>query len=93
MSWDIILFDLDGTLTDPKEGITKCVAHGLKHFGIEVEDLDTHQEDHVADETRYMCMAQPIKPVTVKERKPEVYDPLSTDSDTKPDRYAYYRKC
>ena len=41
MSWDIILFDLDGTLTDPKEGITKCVAHGLKHFGIEVEDLDT----------------------------------------------------
>ena len=41
MSWDIILFDLDGTLTDPKEGITKCVAHGLKHFGIEVADLDT----------------------------------------------------
>lgn len=41
MSWDIILFDLDGTLTDPKEGITKCVAHGLKHFGIEVENLDS----------------------------------------------------
>jgi len=41
MSWDVILFDLDGTLTDPKEGITKCVAHGLKPFGIEVEDLDT----------------------------------------------------
>lgn len=41
MSWDVILFDLDGTLTDPKEGITKCVAHGLKYFGIEVEDLDT----------------------------------------------------
>lgn len=41
MNRDIILFDLDGTLTDPKEGITKCVAHGLKPFGIEVEDLDT----------------------------------------------------
>lgn len=41
MSWDVILFDLDGTLTDPKEGITKCVAHSLKYFGIEVEDLDT----------------------------------------------------
>ena len=41
MSWNTILFDLDGTLTDPKEGITKCVAHGLKPFGIEVEDLDT----------------------------------------------------
>lgn len=32
-----ILFDLDGTLTDPKEGITKCVQHALRHFGIEKE--------------------------------------------------------
>ncbi len=32
-----ILFDLDGTLTDPKEGITKCVQHSLKKFGIERE--------------------------------------------------------
>lgn len=30
-----ILFDLDGTLTDPKVGITSCVQHALKHFGIE----------------------------------------------------------
>ncbi len=30
-----ILFDLDGTLTDPKEGITKCVQYALKHFGVE----------------------------------------------------------
>lgn len=35
-----ILFDLDGTLTDPKEGITKCVEYGLNKFGIEVEHLD-----------------------------------------------------
>lgn len=33
------LFDLDGTLTDPKEGITKSVQYALKHFGIEEEDL------------------------------------------------------
>lgn len=33
----ILLFDLDGTLTDPKEGITKCVQYALKHFGIEAE--------------------------------------------------------
>lgn len=26
------------------------------------EDLDTSQEDHVADEWRYFCMARPIKP-------------------------------
>lgn len=36
-----ILFDLDGTITDPKEGITKSVAYSLRKFGIEVEDLDT----------------------------------------------------
>ena len=30
-----ILFDLDGTLTNPKEGITKCVQHALQHFNIE----------------------------------------------------------
>lgn len=36
-----ILFDLDGTLTDPKVGITKSVAHALTHYGIEVEDLDS----------------------------------------------------
>lgn len=30
-----ILFDLDGTLTNPYEGITKSVQHALSHFGIE----------------------------------------------------------
>ncbi len=30
-----ILFDLDGTLTNPKEGITKCVQYALRYFGIE----------------------------------------------------------
>lgn len=39
--YDTLLFDLDGTLTDPKEGITKSVAYALKHFGIEVADLDS----------------------------------------------------
>ena len=33
------LFDLDGTLTDPREGITKCVQYALRHFGIEEPDL------------------------------------------------------
>lgn len=34
------LFDLDGTLTDPKEGITRSVAYALKHFSIEIQDYD-----------------------------------------------------
>ena len=33
-----ILFDLDGTLTDPGMGITNSVAHALSHFGITVTD-------------------------------------------------------
>jgi len=36
----LALFDLDGTLTDPKKGITKSVAYALQHFSIEVSDLD-----------------------------------------------------
>ena len=35
-----ILFDLDGTLTNPKEGITKCVQYALDAFGIHEPDLD-----------------------------------------------------
>ena len=33
-----IFFDLDGTLTDPFEGITHSVALALEHFGIYVSD-------------------------------------------------------
>ena len=33
-----LLFDLDGTLTDPGEGITNSVAYALRKFGIEVEN-------------------------------------------------------
>ena len=37
---EYLLFDLDGTLTDPKLGITTCVQYALKFFGIEEADLD-----------------------------------------------------
>ena len=36
-----ILFDLDGTLTDSKPGITRAVAYALSHFGIKTDDLET----------------------------------------------------
>ena len=35
-----VLFDLDGTLTDPKEGITKSVQFALYQQGIKEPDLD-----------------------------------------------------
>ena len=37
---DSIFFDLDGTLTDSAEGITKCAQLALSHFGIEYTDLN-----------------------------------------------------
>ena len=41
MLYDFCLFDLDGTLTDPKVGITKSYQHALSAFGIheELENL------------------------------------------------------
>lgn len=40
MSYTNILFDLDGTLTDPKLGITKSVQYALKKLNIEISDLN-----------------------------------------------------
>ena len=36
--FDIVLFDLDGTLTDPGEGITNSVAYALGKYGIDIQD-------------------------------------------------------
>lgn len=38
--YQYILFDLDGTLTDPKIGITTCVQYALHKMGIEEPDPD-----------------------------------------------------
>jgi PBSX family phage terminase large subunit len=52
------------------------------------EDVDTDMEDHVADETRYMCMSRPLKakiPV-VENNKYGGFDPLNQRQ-----RYKNYR--
>ena len=36
--YEYLFFDLDGTLTDPAEGITKSVEYALNKFGITVAD-------------------------------------------------------
>ena len=40
MKQKVILFDLHGTITDPKIGITKSFQYALQHFGIQVDNLD-----------------------------------------------------
>lgn len=38
--WRAVLFDLDGTLTDPKLGITRSIQYALRKHGIEPPDAD-----------------------------------------------------
>lgn len=45
MTIHTILFDLDGTLTNPAEGITRSIAHALQELGVSpppLHDLTTH---------------------------------------------------
>ena len=39
MHYQNVLFDLDGTLTDPREGITRSIQYGLSKLGIDEPDL------------------------------------------------------
>lgn len=34
MNWNMILFDMDGTISNTEEGITRCVQYALEGFGI-----------------------------------------------------------
>lgn len=57
---------------------------GLMYSDTKPEDLDTDGEDHIADETRYMCMSRPVKPILAQ--KPEVKftsDPLDMLGDAR----------
>lgn len=43
MNYKYILFDLDGTLTNPEEGITKSVVYSLEKQGIEANPREHYQ--------------------------------------------------
>lgn len=51
----------------------------LEYDKNKVEDLDTHGEDHAADEARYFCMSRPLTPAIPEERNLPKWgsDPLS----------------
>lgn len=57
------------------------------------EDIDTRQEDHVADEVRYICMANPLAPRPVETATAAIYNPLEDDGDGGRElgRYDFYR--
>ena len=39
MSWKYMLFDLDGTITDSREGIIKCVEYALNAAGVPIPPM------------------------------------------------------
>lgn len=45
-----IYFDLDGTLTDPYEGITRCILYALDELGF----------DHPSEEYLHSCIGPPL---------------------------------
>ena len=48
----------------------------LCYDAIRTEDIDTAQEDHAADEWRYFCMMNPIRPKANREETPQGSDPF-----------------
>lgn len=53
-----------------------------------VEDIDTEQEDHIADEWRYFCMTKPMKPIIPEVKEEITFDPLNRAK--KPTRSIYF---
>ena len=56
----------------------------------DVEDVDTDGEDHIYDELRYVCMANPIAPRPQTARRIPEFNPLEPDQQL--DRYDFYRR-
>lgn len=51
----------------------------LIHDDTKVEDLDTKQEDHIADECRYFCMARPVKARLIVPANAIPFNPLESE--------------
>ena len=48
----------------------------LMYSDVSPEDVDTKQEDHIADETRYFCMSRPLAPRRLASAATIAYNPL-----------------
>lgn len=53
-----LLFDLDGTLTDPKQGILGCIRHALRELDIDIDprtSLESCIGPPLRDSFRHLC--------------------------------------
>ena len=73
-----LLFDLDGTLTDPKVGITTCVQYALKDLGIEEEDL-SKLEPFIGPPLKDSFMKYYDLDVTIVDNKLQIYKFLTKE--------------
>lgn len=64
----------------------------LVYSQTDVEDIDTATEDHIYDELRYVCMANPIAAREQTQRKVREYSPLDLEDEIRYDRYDFYRR-
>ena len=50
----------------------------LQYSRVSPEDVDSDGEDHIADETRYLCMLVPMQAQSVQSKRvPLILDPLN----------------
>jgi len=65
----------------------------LVYDDTKVEDINTEQEDHNYDSTRYIAMEHPMNPIRRSNVVTRQYDPLSTENYmVQTDKFAFYRK-
>ncbi len=57
----------------------------------DVEDINTEGEDHIYDQCRYVCMANPIAPPEPAEEKKKAWDPLEEET-VRLGRYDFYMR-
>jgi hypothetical protein len=59
----------------------------LVYDDLDVEDVDTAQEDHIYDEARYFAQHNPLAPRKQNKKEPKPYNPL--ESENKPRPYVF----
>ena len=62
----------------------------LVYDSVNVEDVDTAQEDHIYDELRYVCMENPVAPPVSLPVTQRGWDPLG--GEAREDGYGFFRK-
>ena len=61
----------------------------LVYSQIDVEDVDSAQEDHLYDVLRYICMRRKISPPVVEKKVIDPFDPLEQRMEYRPKYYGY----